>query len=371
MRFEIRDTGIGIAKDAQSKLFKEFLQISQPQHPDGTGLGLAIAAKLVEVMKGSIGIESDLGAGSTFHFSLPFEEISRAGRCPPTELVGLPALVVESNCTSREAIAAILESAGMKITTVEASDALDKLSQAAAEKHPYTIAIIAHRPNATDDLALAAAINADASLAPTRVILLCSVSEDRTRLLARGDIHACISKPVTFPRLLGGVSDALGLQKPEMQGGEQNLSSRKPVGEIAEAEARILVAEDNPIGRKLAKMQLESLGYSADVTSDGREALNAQMAHHYPIVLMDCEMPEMDGYAATRAIRQGEAGGLRATIIAMTANAIEDDREKCLAAGMDDYIAKPVTIEVLRTALSRWTDAQREKKAARAVSRRM
>lgn len=364
LRFEVKDTGIGIAKDAQAKLFQAFFQIRGPRQFGGTGLGLAIAAKLVEGMKGSIGLESQLGEGSTFHFSLPFEEIHGAARSLPAELAGSPVLVVARNCASREAVTAILESAGMRVSTAEASNALDEVRRAAAEKRPYSAAVIAHGKKGNDALALAAAIKADVSLGATRVVLVQSVSEDSSHLLARGDIDGCVSKPVTSSRLVEAILEALGL-RPEAHGQEPISSAQTPAEARAGAGAHILVAEDNPMNRKLARMQLESLGYCADFASDGREAVKAQMAQHYPIILMDCEMPEMDGYEATREIRRLEAGARRTIVIAMTAHAVEGTREKCLAAGMDDYISKPVTMDVLRSALNRWTGAAHQSTGAK------
>lgn len=361
LRFEVRDTGIGIAKEMQAGLFHEFFQVRGPRQLGGTGLGLAIAAKLVEGMNGSIGVESEPGRGSTFRVILPFEQIEGAARKPPAELAGLSTLVVEGNASSREAVVAILESAGMRVTATEASNALDAIRRATAEKRAYAIAVVAGSSRETDGLAVATAIKRDGALASTRVVLICSIGEDCSRMLARGDIDACVSKPVTALLLLEAIRQAARIGDAQTPRAEP-VSASQPA--MPATGAPILVVEDNAINRRLAKMQLETLGYHADVASDGREAVNAHIARHYPIILMDCEMPEMDGYEATREIRRLEAGGSRTIVIAITAHAVEGAREKCLAAGMDDYISKPVTIEVLRGALSRWIGAARQGAAA-------
>lgn len=353
VRFEVRDTGIGIAEDRQKRLFQEFFQVSGPRQFGGTGLGLAIAAKLVEAMKGTIGVESAPGSGSTFHFTLPLERVAAAPRPIPSAIAGLRAIVIESNRASREAIAAILESAGVQAATAEPSGALSEIRRAADGQQPYTVAVIANRENARDGPELAAAIAADRSLAAMRVVTTCPFSADTPRIPAQPGVNACITRPVTPSALLDAIAKLIGAGE---DGEPHRVVSTRPAAADA---MRILVAEDNAINRRLAKMQLENLGYLADVAGDGREAVDAHIAHGYPIILMDCEMPRLDGYAATREIRQRESGGPRTIVIAMTAHAVEDARDKCLAAGMDDYIAKPVTLEVLRRAIERWAPAVR------------
>lgn len=358
VRFAVTDTGIGIAKELQARLFQEFFQIRGPTQFGGTGLGLAISARLVEGMNGKLGVQSEPGRGSTFHFSLPFEVIREAGRNPPAEFAGLSALVIESNASNRGAVVAILESAGIRVAACDASNARDEIGRGAAEKRGYGVAVIG---DGTASREIAAAIKAHRSAASPRVVLMHPISDDSaSQMLARGEIDACASKPVTALLLLEAIRQATGIGKPPTPRAEP-VSPSQPAP--LATEAPILVVEDNPINRRLAKMQLENLGYRADVASDGREAVTAQVAKHYPIILMDCEMPEMDGYDATREIRRLEAGVPKTVVIAITAHAVEGAREKCLAAGMDDYITKPVTIDVLRAALSRWSAAARHSAA--------
>ena len=365
LRFEIEDTGIGMTPEQQDRLFRAFTQAdaSTTRRYGGTGLGLTISKQLVEMMGGEIGVESEPGRGSTFSFTVTFEK--SLGSPPPapgrpgSSLGDLRVLVVDDNATNRRIFEKQLTSWGA--ANREAPDgrrALEELRAAAGRDEPYDLAILDMQMPGMDGIELARVIKADPLLQGVRLVLLTSVGQrgdGREAMLA--GIEAYLTKPVRQSELYDCLATVIG----QPVGAEEaalvtrhTLRERKAVGR-----ARVLVAEDNPVNQKVAARMLESIGYAADVVADGLEALDALAKTRYGAVLMDVQMPKMSGYEATAEIRRREgAEAGRTPIIAMTANALAGDREKALEAGMDDYVAKPVTREELAAALKRWIVAE-------------
>ncbi len=359
VRFEVTDTGIGISDEDQPRLFQAFSQVdgSTTRRYGGTGLGLAISRQLVELMGGEIGVTSRLGQGSTFWFTVPLElDVARAAPIPlPTSLAGVRVLIVDDNATNRSVLEHQL--GGWKMVSETVADgptALARLRQA-AEAEPFALAIIDMQMPDMDGLMLARAIRSDPTIARTRLVLLTSLGQHGLTGDARAaGVDAYLTKPVRQSQLYDCLATVLapGIGKPEVDTlHEVVLPQPRP----SARGPRLLVAEDNPVNQKVAVHLLEKLGYQADVVANGLEAVEALSRISYPLVLMDCQMPELDGYGATAAIREREAeSGHHTTIIAMTAGAMAGDRERCLAAGMDDYIAKPVRIEELEVVVARW-----------------
>ena len=364
VRFSVSDTGIGLTPEQLSMLFRSFTQAdaSTTRRYGGTGLGLAISKQLVEMMGGEIAVESEPGEGSTFSFTARFAK--RPGTPPapggaPPDLRGARVLVVDDNDTSRKIVHEQVVSWGMRNGTAEDGPrALRMLREAARGGEPYDLAILDMRMPGMDGIELARAIKEDPALASVRLILLSSLG-------ARGDaeearrigIGAYLTKPVKQSRLFDAIATALGAET----GGTAPREEARPTPRLGAREvaparrARVLVAEDNPTNQKVAARMLENLGYSADVVADGKEAVEAVLRVPYAAVLMDVQMPEMDGYEATAEIRRREDGsGRRTPVVALTANALAGDREKALGAGMDDHVSKPVRAEDLGVALERW-----------------
>jgi signal transduction histidine kinase/PleD family two-component response regulator/HPt (histidine-containing phosphotransfer) domain-containing protein len=362
VRFEVADTGIGIPEDARSRLFRPFSQLdaSTTRRYGGTGLGLAICRQLVELMGGAIGVQSQPGKGSTFWFTLPLEREAQQPSEPvaPPDLLGLRVLVVDDNATNRRILERQLGSWGMIGEGVASGPAaLERLRERAGAQ-PYRLAIIDMQMPDMDGLMLARAIKAEPMIAPTRLILLTSLGMRGLDHDAEpATIDAYLTKPIRQSQLFDALANVMA---PPMAGADTD-STEHTLHEITTPRAqqaghgpRLLVAEDNAVNQKVTVYMLEKLGYRADVVADGREALEALARIPYPLVLMDCQMPEMDGYAATAAIRTGEGTARHTPIIAMTAGAMAGDREHCLAAGMDDYIAKPVREQDLAAVIGRW-----------------
>ncbi len=355
LRFEVIDTGIGIPEEVQGRLFRAFTQAdsSTTRRYGGTGLGLAIARQLVQMMGGEIGVASEVGKGSTFWFTARLEKqtgtsVIEAKR----DLTGLRLLVVDDNSTNRKIVHHQIISWGMRNGCVASGpEALEILRREAALGDPYDFAILDYQMPIMDGLALAKAIKSDPDICSTRLVVLTSMGQKLSpEELHETGIAASLIKPVRQSELFNCLTNVVSVNPPAPR---RKPASAAPAA-VEHSGARILIVEDNIVNQKVALRQLQKLGYTADLVANGLEALEALERIPYSLVLMDCQMPEMDGWEATRRIREDEHGtGRHIPIIAMTADAMQGDREKCLIAGMDDYVAKPVRVDDLKNALER------------------
>jgi PAS domain S-box-containing protein len=360
LRFEVSDTGIGISPAGRRRLFQAFEQVdsSAARKHGGTGLGLVISKQLVEMMGGEIGLESTLGTGSTFWFGVPLPSANSANVAigPDRDLNGLRVLVVDDSATNRTILEHQLTSWGMLPTLAERGDeALTLLREADASGQAFDVAILDFNMPEMDGLSLATTISADPHLRRTRLVMLTSSGKRGDAVLGRrAGLSAYLPKPVHESQLYGCLAGVMGrvTEHPGELVTRHSLREEK-----ARRGARLLVAEDNPVNQLVAVRMLEKLGYRADGVANGSEAVDALMRINYAAVLMDCQMPELDGFEATREIRHRQSSPQRTPVIAMTAGAMQSDRERCLDAGMDDYISKPVRLEELGAVLSRWVPA--------------
>ena len=371
LRFQVNDTGIGISDDMREQLFQPFKQAdsSTTRKYGGTGLGLAISRQLVELMGGTIGVDPGSEEGSQFWFTVnlakqPFD--AQQAEMPQRDLTGVRVCCVDGNATNRQLIAQLTESWGMDSVTVDTpAHALAIIKEGANRKEPYDLAILDMDMPGMDGLALARAIKADPSIATVRLVLLTSLGRrgDGTAAKQAG-ISGYLTKPVRKSRLYDCLATVMGYASEQSGTSAAVLvTSHSLLDTARRACARILVADDHTVNQQLAVMMLERLGYRTDVVANGKEAVEAVCRVQYDLVLMDCQMPEMDGYAATEAIRSSEGTTRHTLILAMTANALQGDREKCLVAGMDDYLTKPVKPEQLQEALARWLpDVEKDNK---------
>ncbi|MBZ5535564.1 MAG: PAS domain S-box protein [Acidobacteriia bacterium] len=358
LRFEVVDTGIGIAPGTQARLFKAFSQAdsSTTRKYGGTGLGLAVSKQLVEMMGGQIGVRSSVGEGSTFWFIVCLEKQLHPLALKENEKEGparLRLLIVDNNPTTRLVLQH--QAQGREIDAKCAAngvEALRLLREASSSKHPYDLAVLDQSLQELGGMALARAIRADPDITRIRVILLTStnMTTDPEQLSEAG-IDACLPKPVKPEQLF----DCLTRLMPQ----SPSRAMRMPLAPTLEPrpvrKLRVLVAEDNLLNQKVTLGQLRKLGYRGDAVANGLEVQEAIQRIPYEVILMDCQMPEMDGYEASRQVRLREQRQHKKPIyiIAMTAHAMVGDREKCLAAGMDNYLSKPVRLEELRNMLER------------------
>ena len=354
VRFEVEDSGIGIDPAHSATLFEAFTQadVSTTRRYGGTGLGLAISARLARMMGGAIGVESNPAGGSIFWFTIPLQEsLSAAPACP--DMRGKRVLIVDDNAVNREILEAHARGWGMEHESADsAAAALLCLRAAVTAKAPFDVAILDMQMPVMDGLALARLINAEPSFAATRLVLLSSIGDVRgAALAAEASLDAFLTKPARQSQLYDCLATIMGAPHAGQGTAMAATPATTPAG--GHASTRILVAEDNVVNQEVALGVLAKLGFGADVVSNGREAVMAVGSRRYAAILMDLQMPEMDGFEATRAIRLGEDGEHRIPIIALTADVVADTRASCLAAGMDDYVSKPIDATDLGRALGR------------------
>ena len=376
LKVSVADTGIGIPEGRIERLFCAFSQVdaSNTREFGGTGLGLVIAKRIVELHGGQIGVDSRIGEGSTFWFTVVVQRSGKAAAPRACQARSLRILVVDDNPTNRRIIRYHLERGTHVVVEAECGhDALAVLRAATAVGEPFDMAVLDYQMPEMDGLELAGAIKADAALERVALALLTSVGGllRSAEVRARG-FAACMNKPVRPADLLTCIADVASGRagSARRQRVEAATSEESLLDAVARARARILVVEDNVVNQKVLVRQLQKMGFHCEVASDGLEAMHSLEQIPFDLVLMDCQMPRLDGYEATRMLReketqQPELG--RLPIVAITANAMDEDRQRCLDAGMDDYLSKPIQYDRLLAAMERWLSA--EPFAARALGR--
>jgi len=362
LRLSVSDTGIGIAPEAAATLFQPFRQAdnSTSRKFGGTGLGLAIVKQLADLMGGSVELETALGKGSTFTVTVRLEPAPATAAAPAARdsLAGLRLLIVDDNPTNRSILLQHAIEWQMDVSVASSgAEALDLLRSVTANGKPFDLAIIDMKLPVMDGIELTRAIRSDASLASLKLVMLTSLdaADDFDRARERG-VDRCLAKPVRRAELqacISGVVGAVAPSAPQRAG----VTPVPPPAHFSPATARVLLAEDNAMNQEIALEMLEDTGYRVTLAENGRQALSALASEAFDVVLMDCQMPELDGFEATRMLRgqEAEAGRRRTPVIALTANAMSGDSQRCLEAGMDDYVAKPYGRDKLLAVLARWT----------------
>ena len=353
---EVADTGVGISPEARPRIFHAFSQQdgSTTRRFGGTGLGLTIARQLVQMMGGEIDFKSAPGEGSTFWFTVRLDRQPAPGAAEPysASFQGLGVLVAAGTLTGRTILCRQLEGWGIRNGNAESGPRALEMLVAALSGDAYQVAIIDAAAPGMEGKELIRAIRADERLAGMKLILLTSGAETGERGEDPG-VHAYLKKPVRQSHLYNVLVSLMNRAAPEAPLRAQLRDEQAGWGEYSSF--RILLVEDNPVNQAVSRAMLDFFGCRTDVVGNGREALQAVARVRYDLILMDCQMPEMDGYEATRAIREGEAAGEgHVPIVALTAHAMEGDREVCLAAGMDDYLSKPYKPDELRAVLAKW-----------------
>lgn len=370
LRIEVRDSGPGISREDQHRVFQSFTQADTftTRAHGGTGLGLAIAQQIVQLMHGEIGLISQPGQGATFWFELPYVPAQEPNvvRLPRMSLVGVRALIADDSAINREIVQQYLAGWGVTTDTVENGErALERLHAAAQTAQQFDVLILDHKMPIRDGLSCLREMRSLPSLRDVPVILLSSMDLAlRNPELEALRIGEALTKPVRQARLYAALNRVLGrdvhMQTSIMRAHAPNAALRSSSTAASIADARVLLVEDNEVNREVALGMLASLGCQARVAITGAQAVEMYRQSGFDVVLMDCHMPVMDGYTATHAIRafELENGRARTPVLALTANAMEGGRERCLAAGMDDFLPKPFTMTQLRAVLEQWTHKQ-------------
>jgi PAS domain S-box-containing protein len=372
VRFSVKDTGIGIPADVQRTLFQKFVQAdtSTTRRYGGTGLGLAISRQLSEMMGGEIGLASEEGVGSEFWFTVKLKmQADQKKPLRPATMAGNRVIVVDDNATNREVLLGQLIAWGARVGEASSGvEALALMAAAAASGEPFKAAILDMQMPDVDGVGLARAIKADAALSDTLLVLLTSLghSADGDEF-ARAGFAACLVKPARPSELFDSLAGLMAgpradegpALRPTIASMPVRLDRSRPAADLALGSVRILLAEDNITSQQVALGVLKKLGLGADAVSDGAQAIAALERDVYDLVLMDIQMPTIDGLEATRRIRDPQSAVLRhdIPIIAMTAHALRGDREICLKAGMNDYVQKPISATTLADSLARWLPA--------------
>ena len=351
VRFEVADTGVGLAREEIARVFAVYSQLdsSTTRRHGGTGLGLAIARMLTQLMGGEIGAESEKGKGSQFWFTALFREAAQkvhpARATAP--LAGMTVAIIDDNRTNRTILERYVASWGMSGRGFDSGhEALREIRRASHGEAPFEVAIVDLMMPEMDGAAVAAAMRSEEATSAIAVILLTSAGKSAQDMPG---VDAEMVKPVRPSQLFDVLQTVLADRV-----GDSPVEHTTHSAVTRGNGARLLVVDDNAANQKVALRMVERLGYRADVAGTGTEAVMMVGRGHYDAVLIDCQMPEMDGYEATRQIRHNERGGRRVPIIAMTADAVSGERERCLAAGMDDYITKPIKLHVVAAVLARW-----------------
>jgi signal transduction histidine kinase/ligand-binding sensor domain-containing protein/CheY-like chemotaxis protein/HPt (histidine-containing phosphotransfer) domain-containing protein len=347
IRCEVRDTGIGIPSELKDLLFQPFSQIdaSTTRHYGGTGLGLSIVRRLVELMQGEAGVDSNEGSGSIFWFTARFSASSRKLELPAFNtqiLTNRRALIVDDNATNRKVLALQLTRLGLKVTSVHDADAaILALQDSLNQGQPFEVAILDYMMPACDGFELGRRITADDRFKATRLVLLTSAQGMRGAAdFATLGFAAYVLKPVSHRELRECLDRVMSVQAEHWHSRTQPIVTSQRARHCGTE--RLLLAEDNAINQKVARGVLKKIGFDVDVVNNGAEAIAAWESGRYRLILMDCQMPVMDGYEAAREIRRREAGKGRIPIIALTADAMKGTEQECREAGMDDYLTKPI-----------------------------
>jgi PAS domain S-box-containing protein len=371
LRFSVRDTGNGIPADKKDLLFTKFYQIdaSTTRQYGGTGLGLAISRQLVEMMGGKIGVTTEEGKGSEFWFTLRFarQPESDGKKLPSADIQNVHILVVDDNATNREILVTQLSSWGADTKeAVDGPSALQALYRAYEDHEPFQLAILDMHMPGMDGETLARVIKSDEKIKNTCLIMLTSLGQrPHAEHLKEKHFAAYLTKPIRHSELYYKLSTAMGMNAHRLNSQSSTAVNGNNTPERRASNVRILLAEDNIVNQKVAQSMLKKLGFRTDTVANGAEAVRSLAMLPYDLVLMDVQMPEMDGLEATRLIRQPGSAVLNRDIpiIAMTAHAIKGDRERFIAAGMDDYISKPVALNSLIRIIDKWLEVARKEKA--------
>jgi two-component system sensor histidine kinase/response regulator len=375
--FSVTDTGIGIPKDKQEKIFGSFVQAdgSTTRKYGGTGLGLSISKQLVKLLDGQIGVESQPGKGSRFWFTISFEkqkEFKRISPVIPSDICGMRILVVDDNQANRSILVKMLESSGCSSEAVgSGNEAIQVLKRAVRKEKLFDLVLLDMQMPEMDGEQTLRAIKADPELKDVLVVILTSIGirGDVARLEALG-CAGYLTKPIKQSQLFDTITTVWSQQKTVAKGkslgsmGPSTIVTRHTIEEQRRQKVRILIAEDNPMNQKLAVTLLRKAGYWVDAVEDGRMVIETVKRRAYDLILMDVQMPEMDGFEATKIIREMEGETRHTAIIAMTAHAMKGDRERCLQAGMDGYISKPIATQELFDTINKWTKSYDEKEVS-------